>query len=116
MNTSLWSREKPLRLLASRHRVTGDLVFPPVPVHSPLAGQYDAVALADKGALYSYTIIHPAPKTGISPFALGYVDLPGPARLFGRVKGQRRPVIGDACRVLPDDTYGYVFELLEDEQ
>jgi uncharacterized OB-fold protein len=116
MNTSLWSSETPLRLLASRHRVSGELVFPPVSVHSPLVEQYDPVALAGEGALYSYTIINPSPKSGLQPFALGYVDLPGPARLFGRVNGQRRPVIGDVCRVLPDDTYGYVFELVEDGQ
>lgn len=116
MNTSLWSSEAPMRLLASSHRETGELVFPPVSVHSPLIEHYDTVTLAGEGVLYSYTIIHPGPKSGLPPFALGYLDLPGPARLFGRVNGQRRPEIGDVCRVLPDDTYGYVFELVEDGQ
>ena len=116
MNTSLWSSQAPSRLLASRHRVTGDLVFPPVSAHSPLAEQYDAVVLAGEGWIYSYTIINPSPKSGLQPFALGYVDMPGPVRLFGRVNGPRRPEIGDVCRVLPDDTFGYVFELVEDAQ
>ncbi|RII77419.1 Zn-ribbon domain-containing OB-fold protein [Pseudomonas monteilii] len=116
MNTSLWSSDAPARLFASRHRVSGELVFPPVSVYSPLAEQYDVATLASEGALYSYTIINPSPKSGLQPFALGYVDLPGPARLFGRVNGKRRPEIGDVCRVLPDDTYGYVFELVEDGQ
>lgn len=116
MNMSLWSSEAPARLLASRHRVSGELVFPPISVHSPLVDQYEVVELEGEGALYSYTIIHPSPKSGLQPFALGYVDLPGPVRLFGRVNGGRRPVIGNACRVSADETYGYVFELVEDGQ
>ena len=113
MTTSLWSEGAPARLLASCHRASGEIVFPPVSIHSPLAEQYEGLLLEDEGTLYSFTVIHPGPKSGLQPFALGYLDLPGPARLFGRVNGARRPQIGDPCRIVPDDRYGYVFELLE---
>ena len=116
MNTSLWSEGAPERLLASCHRASGEIVFPPVSVHSPLADQYEGLSLEGEGTLYSFTVIHPSPKSGQQPFALGYLDLPGPARLFGRVNGARRPVIGDRCRIVADDTYGYAFELLEAAQ
>ncbi|MHC6225353.1 Zn-ribbon domain-containing OB-fold protein [Pseudomonas sp. X10] len=113
MNTSLWSETAPPRLLASCHRQTGALVFPPLPAHSPLSPEYEPAQLAAEGIVYSFTVIHPAPKSGLPPFALGYLDLDGPARLFGRINGTRRPQIGDRCRIVPDDTYGYSFELME---
>lgn len=116
MNTSLWSEGAPARLLASCHRASGEIVFPPVSAHSPLADQYEGLLLEGEGILYSFTVIHPGAKSGQQPFALGYLDLLGPARLFGRVNGTRRPAIGDVCRVVPDATYGYAFELAEDAQ
>ena len=113
MNTSLWSDDAPPRLLASCHRTTGEVVFPPMSVHSPLAEQYEVHLLDTVGTLYSLTIIHPSVKSGLQPFVLGYLDTAGPARLFGRINGARRPVIGDQCRIVPHDVYGYEFELVE---
>jgi hypothetical protein len=113
---SLWGDASPSRLLGSRHIATGELVFPALPGHSPLADQYRTETLAGEGELYSFTIIHPGPKSGLEPFALGYLDLEGPVRLFGRVTGCERPVIGASYRILPDETYGYVFESVEARQ
>ncbi|WP_271407559.1 Zn-ribbon domain-containing OB-fold protein [Pseudomonas sp. Q1-7] len=113
---SLWGADSPSRLLGSRHIASGELVFPALPGHSPLADQYQVEALAGEGELYSFTLIHPSPKSGLAPFALGYLDLEGPLRLFGRITGGERPVIGGRYRILPDDTYGYVFESLEARQ
>ncbi|QEY63280.1 OB-fold domain-containing protein [Metapseudomonas lalkuanensis] len=113
---SLWGSDSPWRLLGSRHIASGELVFPPLSSHSPLAAQYRTEPLAAEGSLYSFTIIHPSPKSGLVPFALGYLDLEGPVRLFGRISGSERPVIGGAYRVLPDETYGYVFESVEASQ
>lgn len=116
MRTSLWSTDASARLLASCHRSSGEIVFPPVPAHSPLADRYEGLLLEGEGTLYSFTIIHPSAKSGLQPFALGYLDLAGPARLFGRVNGARRPAIGDTCRIVPDEAYGYAFELVEAAQ
>ena len=113
---SLWGADSPSRLLGSRHIATGELVFPALPGHSPLADQYQVEALAGEGELYSFSIIHPSPKSGLAPFALGYLDLEGPLRLFGRISGGERPAIGGRYRILPDDTYGYVFQSLEARQ
>jgi uncharacterized OB-fold protein len=109
----LWGADSPSRLLGSRHLASGELVFPALPGHSPLADQYRIEALRGEGELYSFSVIHPSPKSGLVPFALGYLDLEGPVRLFGRITGGERPVIGGRYRILPDETYGYVFESLE---
>ncbi|MCY1277800.1 hypothetical protein D9M68_315010 [compost metagenome] len=113
---SLWGANSPSCLLGSRHLATGELVFPPLPGHSPLATHYRTEPLAAEGSLYSFTIIHPSPKSGLAPFALGYLDLEGPVRLFGRITGSERPVIGATYRIRPDETYGYVFESVEASQ
>jgi uncharacterized OB-fold protein len=112
MNTpapSLWNQDAAPALLASRHRATGEILFPPVLGTSPLADRYETVPLDGDGLLYSYTVIHPAAKTGLAPYALGLVDLPGPVRIFGRLVGTQQPAIGDRFRVRPDAAHGYVF-------
>tara|TARA_R110000751_G_scaffold62403_1_gene128729 strand:+ start:284 stop:634 length:351 start_codon:yes stop_codon:yes gene_type:complete len=114
LKTLLWSEDTPSRLLASYHRSTGEIVFPPIPSHSPLADNYVSQVLESEGTVYSYTIIHPSLKSGLQPFTLVYLDLPGPTRLFGRVNSIHRLAVGDLCRVIPDDTYGYAFEFMED--
>ncbi|MNT78452.1 hypothetical protein D3C72_2176930 [compost metagenome] len=60
--------------------------------------------------LYSFTVIHPAPKSGLAPYALGYVDFVGPVRIFGRLQGAARPVIGERYAQRHDAELGYVFE------
>ncbi|GJG94738.1 Zn-ribbon domain-containing OB-fold protein [Cupriavidus pauculus] len=112
--SSLWSADSPPRLLASRHHATGEWLFPALPEHSPLASQHATVPVQGVGTVYSFTVIHPAPKTGQPPYALGYVDFDGPVRIFGRLQGNDRPVIGSRYAALPDDTYGYVFHALQD--
>lgn len=106
----LWSTGPSPRLLASRDRATGEWIFPALPADSPLAASHETVAIEGSGAVYSFTVIHPAPRTGLPPYALGYVDFPGPVRLFGRLLGAARPTIG--ARYVPrhDDELGYVFE------
>jgi len=106
---SLWSSTSEPALLASRDRETGEFVFPPVDATSPLAARYETVAVAPIGQVYSYTVIHPGPKSGEVPYALGYVDFPGPVRIFGRLAGRPRPTIGERYAVRQDDRFGYVF-------
>ena len=110
---SIWSPGASSALLASRHRTTGAIVFPPYVEASPLADAHELIELQGEGAVYSFTVIHPSPKSGEQPFALGYVDLPGPVRIFGRLRGRQRPAIGDRYRAVPDASFGYVFEHVE---
>jgi len=104
---SLWSAGPDPRLLASRHRASGAMRFPPFAPSSPLADSHETQPLPAQGRVYSFTVIHPNPKSGQPPFALGYVDLAGPVRIFGRVEGEVR--IGAACEAVPHAQYGYVF-------
>jgi len=107
---NLWSNGYHHSLIASKELSTGELVFPPFVEGSPLAETHEAAELPPDGVLYSYTVIHPNPKSGESPYALGYVDMAGPIRLFGRLRGKNRPQIGDRYRVVADDAFGYAFE------
>lgn len=84
------------KLAASRSRTTGQCVFPQLPEQSPAARRFEPVTLSAHARLYSFTIIHPNPKTGRKPFALVYADFPEGARVFGRLAlpENTRPVIG----------------------
>jgi uncharacterized OB-fold protein len=109
----LWRTDPKPALLASRDLDTSELVFPALSADSPLAPRYETVPLAAVGEVYSFTVIHPSPKSGEAPYALGYVDLPGPVRIFGRLTGQARPVIGERYAARPDERFGYVFEAVQ---
>jgi len=114
LSTPVWAATTPPTLLASRHANSGEIFFPSVTDQSPLSAQFVDTHLDVEGQVYSFTIMHPSPKSGLPPFVLAYVDLPGPVRLFGRLRNSPgRPAIGEKCRVVADDTYGYVFESLE---
>ena len=104
----LWSSTPEPTLVASRDLESGEWVFPAVADNSPLAPRHAAVPVEGTGVVYSWTAIHPSPKSGLAPYALGYVDFPGPVRIFGRLQG--RPAIGDRYVARPDETLGYVFE------
>jgi uncharacterized protein len=90
------------RLVASRHRATGRCVFPRLPEHSPAAPRYEPVTLSRHARLYSFTVIHPNPKTCQKPFTLVYADFPEGARVFGRLRLPEgtRPVIGSQLEVV----------------
>lgn len=106
----LWNSEPQPVLLASRDRGTDEWVFPAVPEASPLAARHATVPVTGVGAVYSFTVIHPSPKSGQPPYVLGYVDFPGPVRIFGRLQGKAQPAIGDRYIPRPDAEFGYVFE------
>jgi len=76
----LFATSPALRLLAGRHRESGRLVFP-LPADRDT---YASVELPERGTLWSYTVQRFAPKSPpyrgaepFSPFAVGYIDLPG---------------------------------------
>jgi len=111
----LWSEGGTRTLLASRNRHTDRLHFPPIKETSPLATDHELVSVPSTGTLYSYTVIHPNPKSGLAPHALGYVDIDdAPLRLFGKLQGSNSPAIGNRYRAIPDEQFGYVFEAINE--
>ena len=111
--SSLWSTGPEPTLLASRDLASGELVFPPIPENSPLAARHETTPIGVDGVVYSFTVIHPNPKSGQAPYAVGCVDLPEGVRIFGRLDGAQRPVIGEPRRARVDAVYGYVFESVD---
>lgn len=73
-------------LEGSRNRSTGQAIFPRIPDTSPSSDQYEHINLIGPATLYSYTVIHPSPKTGLPPYTLVYADFPQGARVFGQLK------------------------------
>src|SRR5262249_58413588 len=73
-------------LVGSKDLETGKCVFPRIPETSPSVARYAAVELSRRGEIYSFTVVHPNPKTGKKPFTLAYVDFPERARAFGRLR------------------------------
>ena len=75
----LLTDDAPPRLIGGRHRASGRLVFP-----CPPGADYEAVPLAREGRLWSYTVQRYRPKSPpyrgpevFTPFAVGYIELPG---------------------------------------
>lgn len=101
-------------LLASRSKSDGKGVFPRIPQASPSRHLYEDITLSDSGTLYSYTVMHPSPKTGKPPFVIGLVDFEEDTRVLGLIKIAPESVkIGMSVRVLESDTSdgaGYCFE------
>jgi uncharacterized OB-fold protein len=108
-------------LQAYRHVGGEALFFPPLPLTSPQRARTELVGLHGTPTLYSYTVMHPSPKTGKPPMALGYADYPEGVRIFGRLiyPADRRPAIGDAlvpCLIDTEEGTVYAFELQNKEQ
>ena len=77
---NLFNTAPELRLLAGRHRSSGQLVFPP-PADQE---SFETVELPSRGILWSYTVQRFPPKSPpyrgeepFAPFAVGYIELPG---------------------------------------
>lgn len=85
MNSLFETRGSEVVLLASRDKKNQKLVFPRIPANSPSAFLYEDAELSGPAELYSYTIIHPNPKTGKQPFAIGLVDYASGGRVFARI-------------------------------
>lgn len=109
-----------LVLLAYRHHGSDALHFPPLPLTSPQANETEQVALHGTPTLYSYTVMHPSPRTGLPPMPLGLADFPEGVRIFGRLvyPEGRRPAVGDtlrACLVHTAEGAIHAFELVGGE-
>jgi uncharacterized OB-fold protein len=105
-----------LRLQASREKASGKGVFPRIPENSPAWERFEPILLSSKATLYSFTVIHPNPKTGLKPFTLVYADFPEDVRVFGKLdlaEGERVR-IGAELRVMAAPNAGYLFEVVEE--
>jgi uncharacterized OB-fold protein len=75
-----------LRLIGGRCRKCDAVSFPRAAVCTNcLAEDIEAIELAHEGTLYSYSIVHQAPKGWTVPYALGYVDLPSNIRVLAHL-------------------------------
>ena len=74
------------RLRAGRCRECGALSFPSATVCANcLSENIEPTTLARDGVLYSYSIVHRAPRGWRVPYALGYVDLPEGIRVLAHL-------------------------------
>jgi uncharacterized OB-fold protein len=73
-------------LTGGRCRACGARSFPRAPVcTSCLSEDIEACNVSDRGTLYSYSIVHQAPKGWAVPYALGYIDLPDDVRVLAHL-------------------------------
>lgn len=74
------------RLIGGRCRACEAISFPRAAVcTSCLSEDIASVDLGVQGTLYSYSVVHQAPKGWAVPYALGYVDLPGDVRVLAHL-------------------------------
>jgi uncharacterized protein len=80
--SDLWTDEAQPRLIGGQRKSTGEIVFP-MP-EGDAAADFDRYPLSRQGTLWSWTIQSFRPKSPpydgpeeFTPFALGYVELPG---------------------------------------
>jgi uncharacterized OB-fold protein len=74
------------RLIGGRCGNCQALSFPRAAVCvSCFSEDIEKVQLAEQGTLYSYSIVHQAPKGWAVPYALGYVDLPDNVRVLAHL-------------------------------
>lgn len=105
--------------LASRSKSDGKGVFPRLPETSPARDLYEEAAVSGNGTLYSFTVMHPSPKTGEPPFVIGLVDYEGNTRVLGRIRCEPAAVkIGMLVRARAsgdEDAPSYFFEASEEQ-
>ena len=74
------------RLIGGHCRKCGAASFPRAAVCTNcMSEDIETVELAHEGTLYSYSIVHQAPKGWTVPYALGYVDLPSNIRVLAHL-------------------------------
>ena len=76
------------RLVGGRCGKCGALSFPKAHVCPECLSLEIATApVASEGVLYSFSVVHQAPKGWDVPYALGYVDLPDGLRVLSHIGG-----------------------------
>ncbi len=75
-------------LLASRCAHCNETFFPLLKVCPRCLEAPEIITLGDTGTLYTYTVVHVAPKGYATPYVVGYVDMPEGVRLFTQLDVQ----------------------------
>lgn len=109
------------QLIAGQCRGCGARSFPQGEVCTNcLSEDIEAIRLDSEGTLYSYSVVHQAPKGWNVPYALGYVDLPEGVRVLAhldaatsalRIDGAMKlalGVVGTDPTGAPKSTYTFV--------
>lgn len=74
------------RLMGTECTECGQRVFPPTDVcPGCMSESVRPLALSRRGMLYSYSVVHAAPKGWSLPYIAAYVDLPDGVRVFAHV-------------------------------
>jgi uncharacterized OB-fold protein len=74
------------RLMGTECAECGQRVFPPTDVcPACMAESVRPLPLSRSGTLYSYSVVHAAPKGWSLPFIAAYVDLPDGVRVFAHI-------------------------------
>jgi uncharacterized OB-fold protein len=74
------------QLIGGRCKACGALSFPRGALCTEcLSEDVETTTLGDRGKLYSYSVVHQAPKGWNVPYALGYVDLSDGVRVLAHV-------------------------------
>ena len=77
-----------VRLVGSECRDCHARVFPPTAVcPSCMSENMAPLTLSRRGTLYSWSVVHAAPRGWRLPFVAGYVDLPEGVRVFAHIVG-----------------------------
>lgn len=77
-----------VRLVGSECRDCHTRVFPPAAVcPSCMSENMAPLNLSRRGTLYSWSVVHAAPRGWTLPFVAGYVDLPEGVRVFAHIVG-----------------------------
>lgn len=75
-------------LVGSECRDCGARVFPPTDVCPQCMSENVArLKLSRRGTLYSWSVVHAAPRGWKLPYVAGYVDLPEGVRVFAHIVG-----------------------------
>ena len=83
-----WVVEKDnLHLVGSQCKKCGQNYFPRRDICPKCfaEGEMEKIKLSNRGKLYSYSIVYVGPKEFITPYAIGYVDLPEGVRVLGQL-------------------------------
>lgn len=75
-------------LVCTRCADCGARVFPPVAVCPECMSEtVERLPLSAAGTLYSWSVVHAAPRGWTVPYIAGYVDLPEKVRVFAHIVG-----------------------------
>jgi uncharacterized OB-fold protein len=73
-------------LVGGRCKECGTFSFPRAAICSScLSEEIETVNLGDQGTLYSYSLVHQAPRGWTTPYALGYVDMSDNVRVLAHL-------------------------------